>query len=147
MIRTLIASIAVAITPLGASASETDGRWDFRTDIEEKGCTITGQMMISPASEDTAVRACEFVTTELCGAEDPQPTSMRQSCRVIAQGDFLLIRSQVEESLTDGVPAARYLPDNFTVKPDGSARMVGRWYDRLYADSVEFWRPKAVPVS
>lgn len=130
-----------------ALAEDPQGLWAFRTDIEEKGCTIQGQMSIEPLGDDETVRNCRFVSAETCGPEDPEPTKMEQACRIVAQGDFLLIRSEVVASLTESVSADYYLPDHFTVKPSAPGRMSGTWYDRNYRDRVEFWRMKTAPSS
>ena len=148
MIRGALLSAAMGF--LGAQCALADplsGRWAFRTDIAEKGCTISGTMMIQPALGESAVRQCSFVSSETCGPSDPQPTRMEQSCRVIEQGEFILIRSEVTGSLTEGVEVDFYLPDHFTVEVESASRMAGTWYDRLYRDTVEFWRPDDVPVS
>jgi len=138
-------TLAMAAAP-GWSES-TDGRWVFQTDIAEKGCTITGEMVIEPEAEGAGYRACRFTSTEYCGSSDLVPTRMEQSCRVVEQKDFLLIRSEVTASLTEGVPVAAYLPDHFTLTDVSGEEMSGLWYDRLYRDAVRFWRPKPVPVS
>lgn len=143
----LAALLALSLAAPMAAADAASGRWVFQTDIAEKGCTITGEMTISPAEEEAGSRACTFVTTEYCGFDDPVPTSMEQACRVIEQGDFLLIRSEVVASLTEGVPVEAYLPDHFTLTEISDTEMSGTWYDRLYRDSVRFWRPRPVPVS
>ncbi len=130
-----------------AASKRVTGRWVFRTDIAEKGCTITGEMRIEPARADTSIRACEFVSTETCGSDDPLPTRMEQACRVVEQGDGLLIRSEVTGSLTDGIPVESYLPDHFTLTDVTGEEMSGLWYDQLYRDTVRFWRPRPVPIS
>ncbi len=142
----ILAVVAFAGLPT-ASAQGPEGLWGFRTDIVEKGCTIQGQMSIEPLAGDNTVRACRFVSAETCGPEDPEPTKMEQACRIVAQGEFLLIRSEVVTSLTQGVSADYYLPDHFTIKPSAPGRMSGTWYDRNYRDEVEFWRMKTAPSS
>lgn len=104
-------------------------------------------MSIEPLAGGETVRACRFVSAETCGPDDPEPTRMEQACRIVAQGEFYLIRSEVIASLTEGVPAEYYLPDHFTVKPDEPGRMSGTWYDRNYRDRVDFWRMKTAPSS
>ncbi|MEM0987045.1 MAG: hypothetical protein AAGJ32_12435 [Pseudomonadota bacterium] len=143
----LVLGFAAALSVSSAWADATSGQWAFRTDIATKGCTITGEMVIDPATADEGVRACRFVSTEFCGFDDETPTVMEQSCRVITQGDFLLIRSEVTGSRTEGVPVEAYLPDHFTLTTVTGTEMTGGWYDQLYRDAVRFWRPEPVPVS
>lgn len=133
----LAAGIALATSPASADPS---GAWEFRTEIDAKGCTITGIMTIDPLVPGSSVRECRFFSAETCGTEDDTPTEMEQACRVIQQAEFLIIRSEVVASLTDGVPVTRYMPDHFTVRPSGPGRMSGTWFDRIYSDHVEFWR-------
>ena len=120
--------------------ADASGAWEFRTDIAKKGCSITGLMTIDPVLPGSSVRECRFVSAESCGSDDIQPTEMEQACRIIQQGDFLIIRSQVVASLTEGIPPSRYMPDHFTIRPTAPNRMAGTWFDRLYTDHVEFWR-------
>lgn len=148
--RPVCATLVALMLHAGASAaSEEDprGLWGFRTDIAEKGCTITGRMSIDAHVPGETVRGCRFVSAETCGPEDGEPTRMEQACRIIPQGEFLLIRSEVTASLTPDVPAEYYLPDHFDVRPDGPGRMTGTWHDRNFRDSVEFWRMHAAPSS
>ena len=140
-LRAALVAFGLVLVPAGASAqTDPSGAWEFRTDIREKGCSITGLMTIDPKLPGSTVRECRFVSAETCGAEDIQPTEMEQACRVIEQGRFLMIRSEVVASLTEGVSASRYMPDHFTVRPTQPGRMSGTWFDRLYTDHVEFWR-------
>lgn len=142
----LLASVLGLAGPVHAS-EDTSGRWTFHTEIEAKGCTISGDMTIDATRQADGSRTCRFVSTETCSALDPSPAFIEQSCRVVDQGDFLLIRSRVERSLSPDVPAERYLPDHFTVRPTGPGEMRGTWYDRNYRDSVVFKRPEARPSS
>lgn len=142
----LLAVFAWAIA-LPAAADDPAGAWEFRTEIREKGCAISGLMTIEPRLPGSETRACRFVSSETCGPEDLQPVEMEQTCRIIMQGNFLLIRSQVEASLTEGVPVTRYLPDHFTVRPTGPGRMAGTWHDRNFSDHVEFWRAEGGATS
>jgi hypothetical protein len=143
----LIACLALVTANLPATAEDPRGLWGFRTDIAQKGCRIEGQMSIDPQVPGEAARNCRFISAETCGQADPEPTRMEQACRVLEQGRFLLIRSEVIASLTEAVPADYYLPDHFTVKPTEPGRMAGTWHDRNYRDSVEFWRIKTAPSS
>jgi len=104
-------------------------------------------MSIEPAREGETGRMCRFLSSETCGEDDPQSSDMEQSCRIIFQGAYLTIRSQVVRSLSPDVPAELYLPDHFTVRPVAPGRMEGTWYDRNYADAVAFWRVTDTPVS
>ncbi|MEM7767466.1 MAG: hypothetical protein AAF253_08260 [Pseudomonadota bacterium] len=145
--RGLACGAAAGLLALSAAADATSGRWAFRTDIGEKGCTITGTMEIAAGAEAAEARTCRFVSTETCGPDDLVPTTMEQACQVVKQADFLLIRSEVTGSLTDGVPVEAYLPDHFTLTEVSPSEMSGTWYDQLYRDTVSFWRPEPVPVS
>lgn len=142
-----LAAAALGLILPAHASEDTSGRWTFRTAIEAKGCTISGDMTIDATRQPDGSRACQFVSSETCGALDANPAFIEQSCRVVDQGDFLLIRSRVQRSLSPDVPAARYLPDHFTVRPTAPGEMRGIWYDRNYRDSVVFKRPEARPSS
>ncbi len=147
MIRVWFAALGATLFAAGASAQDPAGVWQFRTDIKAKGCSISGQMAIEPEAPGKAPRSCRFFSIETCGPGDVEPAKMEQSCRVIQQGDFLLIRSEVVASLTDGVSRDLYMPDHFTVKPTEPDRMAGTWQDRLFSDDVEFWRVESAATS
>ncbi len=140
-----LASLLHAPLAAASDSDELSGSWAFRTEIRKKGCEISGTMTIYDADESGA-RTCRFQSSETCGPVEP-PTEMEQSCRVLPQGNYLLITSRVERSLTDGRPIDFYMADNFTVRPTGPGRLEGTWYDRLFSDFVVFWRPDQVPVS
>jgi len=147
MIRSVFSFALAAMIAMPAAADVTSGKWAFRTDIADKGCTITGTMEIGPPVDGETSRACRFVSTEICGPSDLLPATMEQSCRVIWQSNFLLIRSEVVSSLTEGVNPDFYMPDHFTLTETSATEMSGTWYDRLYRDAVRFWRPTPIPVS
>ena len=134
-----LTSALLPFTPAHAS-DDPAGIWEFRTNIKDKGCTISGVMTIEPLVPGEAVRGCQFVSAESCGPQDPEPTSMEQSCRVFQQGEDFLIRSEVKQSLTPGRSVAFYMADNFTVRITSPSTMVGTWYDEVYSDDVDFWR-------
>lgn len=141
---------AIALSGLGqgvALAEGPAGAWEFRTDIRSKGCTIQGVMRIGLEDPITGERECSFVSSETCGPADPTPVDMQQVCSISLEGDFLAIRSEVVASLTEGRGIGGYLPDHFTVQPSGPGRMSGTWFDRNYADLVEFWRTRGGATS
>jgi hypothetical protein len=140
-------AMAFALVALPATAEDPAGAWEFRTDIVNKGCTITGYMTIGIEDPGTGERACEFVSSETCGGALPEGIQMQQACEIQFEGDYLLIRSEVLASLTEGRGIDGYLPDNFTVQPSGTGRMSGTWYDLNYADLVEFWRARGGATS
>ena len=148
MLRHALFVFAFAI-PLGGAFAEDgpSGVWEFRTDIRDKGCAITGVMTIGPLVPGETQRSCEFVSAETCGPEDPEPTMMEQSCSIVEKGDFYLISSTVEQSLTPGRGIEFYMADNFTVRPTSASTMSGTWYDEIYADTVEFWRSRGGATS
>ncbi|MEM9739232.1 MAG: hypothetical protein AAF829_05130 [Pseudomonadota bacterium] len=136
-----------SLLPLGAWAEDPAGSWEFRTDIKTKGCTIRGVMSIGLEDPVTEYRDCSFISSETCGPTDPTPVEMEQSCTIKIEGDFVEIRSTVISSLTQGRGIEGYLPDHFTVKPTAPGRMSGTWFDRNYADLVEFWRTRGGATS
>lgn len=130
-----------------ARAENVEGSWEFRTDIRNKGCTIQGVMLIGPEDPVSGARDCSFVSAETCGPFDDTPIEMEQSCTINKDGDFFEIRSTVIGSLTEGRGIDGYLPDHFTVRPREAGRMSGTWFDRNYADLVEFWRTRSGATS
>ncbi len=143
----MLALVAVGLAPGLAFAEDPSGRWEFRTDIKAKGCSIQGIMSIGPEDPVTGQRSCSFVSSETCGPLDPTPVDMEQSCTIETEGEFLEIRSIVVASLTEGRGIEGYLPDHFTVRPTAPGRMSGTWFDRNYADLVEFWRTRGGATS
>lgn len=150
MHKALLVSLALLgalAAPALAQESDPAGAWEFRTDIREKGCTITGLMTIEPLVPGEELRQCEFISSEVCGEIDMEPVDMQQACAVRQDGEFLIIRSKVVASRTPGRGIAGYLPDHFTVRPSGPGRMSGTWHDRNFTDLVEFWRARSGAVS
>ncbi|MEO0720926.1 MAG: hypothetical protein AAFY43_02120 [Pseudomonadota bacterium] len=144
--RVVAVSLVLGLAP--TAAADIAGAWTFETNIRTKGCSINGNMSIGIA-DAAGKRDCVFTSTETCEWDLPgdEGTTVDQSCRVIEQGDYYLITSKVERSLTAGYDAAYYLPDHFTVKPVAADRMAGQWYDRNYRDKVTFWRNREAPIS
>lgn len=146
-VRALLAGLTALGLAAEALAEDPTGRWGFRTDIKTKGCTITGEMTIAAPEAGKTVNTCHFISREVCGEGDTTPVEMEQSCRIVTQGEFLLIRSKVERSLTEDVSIGWYLPDHFTVRPTGPGEMTGTWYDQNYRDQVRFWRLQDPSIS
>lgn len=145
LISALIIFISVMMTQTVA-AQDITGAWSFKTDIERKGCTITGNMSITRPDEDGA-RTCSFVSTEICEFMPEREITVDQACRITSEDERYIIRSEVIGSLTEGYDIGNYLPDHFVVKPESPERMTGFWQDRNYAAPVVFWRDEALPVS
>lgn len=144
LITSLALLIGMAISPT-ATAGEIGGVWSFETEIKKKGCTITGNMHIE--LEIDGVRQCSFTSSEVCVGFPEGRINVEQTCRILKQGSFYLIRSRFLQSLTEGYSGASYLPDHFAVKPAGPNRMNGTWHDSRYTDAVTFWRDKMAPNS
>ncbi len=134
----------LAIAP-AAFADTVAGSWSFETEIERKGCTISGKMTIRPA--ENGINSCAFVSQETCDQSPGRHVRMDQACNMIASGKGYAIRSVVIGSLTEGYDSAFYLPDHFNVKPAGPDRMTGLWYDSNFAAPVVFWRDENTPIS
>jgi|GEM_PF-1857464 len=148
--RFLFAILILTGLPLSsATAEDISGLWDFRTDIEAKGCVITGRMVIGPAVSGDGERSCQFTSQEDCDWFDPDqmPLSMEQSCAVIEAGGMVLIRSRVDGSLTDWHPdVGNYMADEFDLDTIGPNRMTGDWFDRQWRAPVVFERPDGLPI-
>lgn len=142
-----LALLTAPALPALAQASDPAGAWEFRTDIREKGCTITGLMTIESLLPGEEVRQCEFISSESCSGFEMEPVDMQQACVVLQEGEFLVIRSKVVASRTPGRGISGYLPDHFTVRPSGPGRMSGTWHDQNFADLVEFWRAQGGATS
>lgn len=127
-------------------AQNISGAWSFKSELTRKGCTLTGNMTISPAAEN-GIRTCSFVSIETCEAFFEGPIKMDQSCRITPQGDGYIIRSQVVGTLTEGYNPANYLADHFIVRPSGPKEMKGISQDTRYSAPVIFWRDEDLPVS
>lgn len=143
MMRSMFILILAALgAPAALAEDDPSGIWEFRTEIADKGCAISGVMTIDPLVPGESVRNCQFVSAETCGPDDPEPTSMEQSCRIIQQGEFYLIRSKVNQSRTPGRGIEYYMADNFTIRSTSASTMDGTWYDEMFADHVKFWRSR-----
>ncbi len=146
-----LAPLLFALTIVGAgngmaAAQDIGGAWSFKTDIERKGCSITGNMSIS-APDENQIRTCSFVSRETCDFDPEQSWQVDQTCRIVPQERAYIIRSKVVGSLTEGYSASGYLPDHFIVEPQSPTRMTGLWQDRNFSAPVVFWRDEALPVS
>jgi len=147
MSRLVILTILMLAFALPASqAQDICGAWSFKSEVKRKGCTLTGNMSISPASESGA-RTCSFVSNESCEYLPDINIKMDQSCRITPQGEHYIIRSKVIGTLTEGYETSRYLADHFVVKPTTPKEMKGIWQDARYSAPVIFWRDDALPVS
>lgn len=72
----LMAVLALLVMP-AASADPVKGAWAFRTDIEDKGCVITGRMNVTPTGAD-GLFDCAFVSSETCDYMPDREVSMEQ---------------------------------------------------------------------
>lgn len=138
--------LACAMGLPNARAQDITGAWSFKTDIQRKGCTITGNMSVSPPNESGA-RTCSFVSRETCDAQPDIDVVMDQSCKITPQAKSYIIRSKVIASQTEGYNIRNYLADHFVVKPSSPKEMKGIWQDARYSAPVIFWREDALPVS
>ena len=138
-------SLPGALAP-AAQAQDITGTWSFKTKVKRKGCTLTGNMSISPPAEN-GTRTCSFVSSESCELSPERAISVEQTCRITPQADRYIIRSQVISSLTEGYSIASYLPDHFVVKPTNPKEMKGIWQDTQYSAPVTFWRDENLAVS
>lgn len=129
-----------------ATAQDITGAWSFKTEIKRKGCTITGNMTISPPRENGA-RTCAFVSTETCEVQPDISVVIDQTCTITPQVKNYIMRSTVIDTQTEGYNAARYLPDHFIVKSTSPKEMKGIWQDARYSAPVIFWRNDALAVS
>ncbi|MEO0982844.1 MAG: hypothetical protein AAFX03_09365 [Pseudomonadota bacterium] len=143
--RSLILALGAAALAHGAMADAVEGSWSFETVNKAKGCTITGKMTIEPS--ETAVRACSFVSSEVCDWEPDRAVQVDQVCSLIEQGDRYVIRSQVVGALTEDYDIRFYNPDHFSVKLDNPSQMSGLWQDRNYTAPVVFQRDGNLPIS
>lgn len=142
----LLASLVAALSSQTVLAQDITGAWSFKSEVKRKGCTITGNMSISPPNE-TGIRTCAFVSTETCAAQPDINIQMDQTCRITPQGNSYIMRSQVIGTLTEGYNVANYLADHFIVKPTNTKEMKGIWQDARFSAPVIFWRDEALPVS
>ena len=127
-------------------AQDITGAWSFETRVERKGCTLKGNMSISPAQEN-GTRTCSFVSSETCDSDPDILIKMDQTCRITPQSDSYIIRSKVIGTLTEGYSVSNYLADHFIVSPSSPKEMRGIWQDERYSANVVFWRDDALPVS
>ena len=149
-VRLCILSMATMASLAGpphaqAEPAEIGGVWSFETVIHDKGCTITGSMHIEVELDGR--RQCSFTSSEVCTAYPDERITVEQSCRILRQGSFYLIRSRFVRSLTEGYSGLTYLPDQFEVRLVNASRMKGTWHDTSYTDAVTFWRDKMAPSS
>lgn len=147
LLAPLLASITIAVG--AAQAADIGGVWDFRTVIAGKGCTIEGRMVIGQSDPLNGERTCSFTSSETCDWFEPDrmPLSMEQDCAVVEAGEMVLIRSKVEQSLTDWHPeVGSYMADEFDLDEIGGKRMTGDWFDLRWRAPVVFERPEALPI-
>jgi hypothetical protein len=142
----IITGLSLACLIPTSLAQDITGAWSFETRVERKGCTLTGNMSISPADKN-GIRTCSFVSNETCQSEPGISIKMDQACRITPQSDSYIIRSKVIGTLTEGYSISNYLADHFTVSPTSAKEMRGIWQDARYSSRVVFWRDDDLPVS
>jgi hypothetical protein len=150
LLCTLAALPAFAQAGKAAASKPTDisGRWQFKTELRNKGCTISGEINFKRATPTTPGYSCAFVAREECGSGDTRTWSeVKQSCTVSeAAGEFTIL-SKVEQVLA-AFPAGykeaiiandSYRPDNFKVSAAKNGDLVGG-FKSINEAAVRFWR-------
>ncbi len=157
----LVVSLALVLVPVlatgGALAQagkpdkpiDISGRWQFKTELRNKGCTISGEISFIPVPK-SAGYACTFVSREECGEGASRTWSeVKQSCSVSETAGEFAIVSKVEQIVAT-FPAEykaaiiandSYRPDNFRVRAARNGDLVGSFKSINQAD-VRFWRDK-----
>jgi hypothetical protein len=93
------------------------GLWTFTTAATDKGCALSGEMVVM-AGKDKRF-ACTFKVVETCTERLPRAIHTEQSCTIIQTDANVAVNSKVEKVVSvDPITmmeeeVAGYLPDNF----------------------------------
>jgi len=109
--------LAIAL-PAGAQTSNSPvGAWTFSTAPEDKGCTISGEMIVSYSKDQHF--PCSFKAVEACTQRLPRSIHTEQTCTLDQTGKTIAITSKPTrvvsvdptEMLQEEIEG--YLPDDF----------------------------------
>ena len=128
----LAALAALVATPLAFAqlkkAPSPEGKWEFKTDILNDRCTISGEMQITELGKgDNRHFVCKFRAVQACTGGGIKSIVTEQSCLLNQAGSKITIISKVEDIVSTDPPELmkgmdrRYAPDNFsiTINPRG----------------------------
>jgi hypothetical protein len=116
--------------PAGAQASNSPaGVWTFSTSPTEKGCSISGEMVVSRSKNQHF--PCSFKAAETCTQRLPRSINTEQTCTLDQMGKTIAIISKLThvvsvdpaEMLKEEIEG--YLPDDFklTINAHGDLMM------------------------
>lgn len=130
---TLASSLIAGSLAVGAAAQPDDGlssaetrllgRWQFQTTQHVHSgdeCQVTGQMLVMPDESGSGL-VCQFEALHSCKTLGDSTST--QHCTVNVVNNAIVIESAVIEFKSW---SARYCPDNFDLRVETPARLVGR---------------------
>lgn len=128
MKRTLItlATLTALVSPLAFAQLKKPpspaGKWEFKTDVLNDHCTISGEMQITERGQgDTRRFTCSFRAVQACTGGGIKSIVTEQSCLLDQAGTKITIISKVEDIVSTDPPELmkgmdrRYAPDNFAI--------------------------------
>ncbi|HVY91055.1 MAG TPA: hypothetical protein VG942_19455 [Hyphomonadaceae bacterium] len=141
--RLLPGMFAIAlVAPAAAQATGSPvGLWAFQTTATEKGCSLSGEMIVSDSKDRRF--PCSFKAVETCTQRLPRTIHTEQTCTLDQAGKTIAITSKLTrvvrvdpaEMMQEEVDG--YLPDNFklTINARGD-QMLGAYASHRTAPAV-----------
>ena len=139
---TLVLLALVFAAPAVAQTSRSPvGSWTFTTAATDKGCALSGDMVVMTGKDKRF--PCTFKVVETCSERLPRAIHTEQSCTIIQTDAKVAVTSKVEKVVSvDPLTmmeeeVSGYLPDNFklTINPHGDM-MTGAYSSHRTAVAV-----------
>lgn len=118
--------------PASAATANIVGSWTFQTETYNNGCKMYGELVLQPSANGKNF-VCTFKTEEHC----PDVLAKAQeTCTAERNGATVNVVSKVISVSPAGIG---YDPDDFELKVESSARMLGMMRS-FHSAPVEFYR-------
>jgi hypothetical protein len=147
----ILAALATCASPLAFAqlkkAPSPEGKWEFKTDVLNDRCTISGEMQIKQVGQGEARRfTCTFRAVQACKGGPIKSIQTDQSCTLTQIGPKITIVSKVTaivstdpKELMQGMDR-RYAPDNFYVTINAHGDEMDGMFESMGEAPVKFRR-------
>ena len=128
-------------------APSPEGKWEFKTEILNDQCTISGEMQITELGEGDMRRfTCKFRAVQACTGGSIRTIQTDQSCTLTQTGPKISIISKVDRIVSTD-PAElmkgmdrRYAADNFFVTINTRGDQMDGMFESMGEAPVKFRR-------
>jgi hypothetical protein len=147
----ILAVLAACASPLAFAqlkkAPSPEGKWEFKTELLNDRCTISGEMLIAEAGQGEAKRfTCKFRAVQACTGGAIKRIETDQSCTLTQTGSRVSIVSKLTgvvstepKELMQGMDR-RYAPDNFFVTINSRGDQMDGRFESMGEAPVKFRR-------